>query len=62
MRYLYDRAQPSMTPKSPSVIELLRLGILIPAADGAAAAASAVMPVLNPRLFIPRDSDPRDGT
>ncbi|HZI06199.1 MAG TPA: hypothetical protein VEZ71_19360 [Archangium sp.] len=62
LRYLYTRAAPSMRPSSPSVLELLKLGILVPApaAAGAAAPAGVGLPIINPELFMPR-REPKPG-
>ncbi|MFY0567085.1 hypothetical protein ACN28E_25050 [Archangium lansingense] len=61
IRYLYGRFAPSMTPTSPSVLEMLKLGILVPVSEGAAAAAATVMlPILNPEMFM-RRQEPKPG-
>lgn len=63
VRYLYGRSAARLTPESPGVLHLLKLGILVPAAEGAAAAPAGVgLPIINPELFMPRKADPNQGT
>lgn len=59
--YLYERAKPKLTPTTPWLLELLKLGIFVPAVEGAKAAASGVaLPILNPQLFMKREAGPND--
>jgi hypothetical protein len=47
--YLYGLAKPS----SPTVLDLLKAGVLVPALQGAGRLAGLTLPILNPELFTP---------
>jgi hypothetical protein len=48
---------------SRAVEMLVKLGVIMPAAEGAAAATGTIsLPVLDPALFMPKKHDPLDGT
>jgi len=59
-QYLYGLVTPTARPESPWILRMLQLGFLVPASEAAAVRALPVLPIINPKLFMP-DFTPRDS-